>query len=57
MNEGIVLGNHLSSKGIEVEKNKVKMITLLPTPLKPLKYIIHFLGHVGYYMRFIKDFS
>jgi hypothetical protein len=55
-NEGILLGHHLSSKWIEVEKNKVKIITLLPTPLKP-KYIRIFLGHVGYYRRFIKEFS
>jgi hypothetical protein len=34
MNEGIVLGHHISSRGIEVDKNKVKIITLLPTPLK-----------------------
>jgi hypothetical protein len=56
MKKGIVLGHHLSSRGIEVEKNKVKIVTLLPTPLKP-KDIKKFLGHAGYYMRFIKDFS
>ena len=56
MNEVIVLGHHLSSKRIEVDKNKIKIITLLPTPLKP-KYIKSFLGHAGYYKRFIKDFS
>jgi hypothetical protein len=53
MNEGIVIGHHLSSRRIEVDKNKVKIITLLPTPLKP-KYIRSFLGHEGYYRRFIK---
>jgi hypothetical protein len=56
MNEGIVLGHHLSSRGIEVEKEKIKIITLLITPLKP-KDVRSFLGHAGYYMRFIKDFS
>jgi hypothetical protein len=56
MNEGIVLGHHLFSRGIEVDKEKIKIITLLPTPLKP-KYVRRFLGHVGYYRRFIKDFS
>jgi len=55
MNEGIVLVHHFSSRGIEVEKNKIKIITLLPTPLKQ-KYVRIFIGHVGYYRRFIKDF-
>jgi hypothetical protein len=54
MNEGIMLGNHLSSRGIEVKKNKIKIITLLPTPLKP-KDIIIFFEHAEYYKRFIKD--
>jgi hypothetical protein len=56
MNEGIVLGHHLSSRGIEGDKEKIKIATLLPTPLKP-KDVTNFLGHAGYYRRFIKDFS
>jgi hypothetical protein len=56
MNEGIVLVHHLSSKGIELEKDKIKIITLLPTPLKP-KHVRIFLRHARYYRRFIKDFS
>jgi hypothetical protein len=56
MNEEIVLGHHLSSMGVEVGKNKIKIITLLPTPLKP-KDIKKFLGHAAYYRRFIKYFS
>jgi hypothetical protein len=56
MNEGIVLGHHLSSRGIEVDKNKIKIITLLPTSLKP-KDIRSFLGNARSYGSFIKDFS
>jgi hypothetical protein len=56
MNEGIVLGHDFSSKGIELDKNKIKIIALLPTPLKP-KDVKIFLVHVGYYRRFIKEFS
>jgi len=56
MNEGIFLGHHMSCRGIEVDKNKVKITTLLPAPMKQ-KDIRIFLGHVGYYMRFIKEFS
>jgi hypothetical protein len=41
--ERIVLGHVVSHKGIEVDKAKVDLIS--------------FLGHVGFYRRFIKDFS
>ena len=34
MNEGIVLGHHMSVRGIELDKYKIKIITLLPTRLK-----------------------
>jgi hypothetical protein len=34
MNEGVVLGHHLSSRGIEVDQNKINIIKHLPTPLK-----------------------
>jgi hypothetical protein len=29
MNEGIVLGDHLSSRGTEIDKNKIKIASLL----------------------------
>ena len=53
---GIVLGHIVSSKGIEVDKSKIELISHLPTP-KSVKDIISFLGHAGFYRRFIKDFS
>ena len=54
--EGIVLGYKISSKGIEVDKSKIETIKKLP-PLSSVKAIISFLGHVGFYRRFIKVFS
>jgi hypothetical protein len=53
---GIVLGHIVSSKGIEVDKSKIELIANLPTP-KSIKDVISFLGHAGFYRRFIKDFS
>ena len=52
----IVLGHEISNKGIEVDKSKVKVIAKLPEP-KCLKDIRSFLGHAGFYRRFIKEFS
>ena len=43
-------------KGIDVAKAKVDMILNLPMP-NSLTYIRPFLGHVGFYRRFIKGFS
>nr|GEX62344.1 reverse transcriptase domain-containing protein [Tanacetum cinerariifolium] len=54
--EGIVLGYKISKQGIEVDKAKVDVITKLPHPTT-VKGIRSFLGHVGFYLRFIKDFS
>ena len=54
--EGIVLGHKISPNGIEVDRAKVEIIEKLPSPIS-IKDIRSFLGHVGFYRKFIKDFS
>ena len=56
MQEGVVLGHFISKEGIQVDPMKVKVILTLPTPTNK-KEVRSFLGHVGYYKRFIKKIS
>lgn len=54
--EGIVLGHKISGEGIEVDLAKFKTIEKLPPPTST-KDVRSFFDHVGFYKRFIKDFS
>ena len=50
------LGHIISDKGVSPNPDKIKAISTYPAPQNS-KQIKQFLGLVGYYRRFIKNFS
>ncbi|RDY13989.1 Retrovirus-related Pol polyprotein, partial [Mucuna pruriens] len=54
--EEIVLGHLVSNRSIEVDKSKIDIITSLPNPTS-VREVCSFLGHAGFYRRFIKNFN
>ena len=55
VNEGIVLGYKISERGIEVDKVKVDVIENMFC-FTDIRGIRSFLGYVGFYRRFVKNF-
>jgi hypothetical protein len=56
LTEGVVLGHHVSSEGIKFDPAKIEVIVRLLPP-KTQKGVRRFLGHAGYYQRFIENFT
>ena len=56
LTKAIVLGHHVSSQGIKVDPTKIEVSVGLPSP-KTQKDARSFLGHAGYYRRFIEIFT
>lgn len=56
LTKGVVLGHIISQARIEVDPTKISVFSSLSPP-KNQKEVRSFLGHVGYYRRFIKYFT
>ena len=54
--EGVVLGHKISKQGLEVDQVKIKAIEKMPYP-DNVCGVWSFLGHGGFYRRFITEFS
>jgi hypothetical protein len=56
LTEGIVLGHHISRSGMRVDLEKIYVITQIKIPSSQNEFR-SFLGHAGYYRRFIPNFT
>nr|GEX11324.1 reverse transcriptase domain-containing protein [Tanacetum cinerariifolium] len=54
--DGNFFGHKISKNGLEVDRAKVDVIAMLPHPTT-VKGVRSFLGHAGFYQRFIQYFS
>ena len=53
---GIVFEHKVSKMGIEIDKSNIEALENLPIP-QDINNLKMFLGHAGFYRRFIKDFA